>query len=360
MRVQCKFRLGPSRCVLALAVACALAACDGAVSAGVGDAATIAVSDADATVTADADADASHDSAETAPPFVVVNWNVGTVGGAGSDPAAAGFGPQQKTWSDTYYGNGLAFIPAVADAKAWLAAHPADLVAFQEIFDPAICAEIPTEAHAGFACAGWSAATPTVAEQLVGADFAVACHPGKSDKCLAVRKSFASIDGCDGPLCRDAGFGYPIAGCGKGARAARFVLRRPGGEVLYVRTVHGNSGMKDSDKQCRTQLFQAALTELEPGRHLVLGDFNTDPVRFASIDSSAAALLALTAPGQALQFLTEIGADAPPTYGGMVGIDHVLAVGVQGTCSHAGISADLPAASAVGWWDHAPVRCMLH
>jgi hypothetical protein len=300
------------------------------------------------------------DTADTAAAsFVVVNWNVGTVGGVGSDPAAVGFGKQQKAWSDEHYGNGLAFLPAVAEAKTWLATHPADIVAFQEIFDPALCAEIPLEAHVGFVCEGWQTGMPTVAEQLVGAGFVVACHPGKSDKCIAVRQTFASIDGCSGPLCRDAGFGYPISGCGKGARAARFVLRRPGGEVLHVRHVHGNSGLADSDKQCRVQLFQAALTDLEPGRHLVLGDFNTDPVRFAGLDPSADALLALTASGQPLQFLTEIGADTPPTYGGLVGIDHVLGVGLQGSCSHAGVSADLPAASTVGWWDHTPVRCLL-
>lgn len=292
--------------------------------------------------------------------FTVVSWNVGTVGGAGTDPAAAGFGKDQRTWSDELYGNGLAFDAAIADVQAWLGAQAPDIVALQEVFDPEACASIPAEAQVGFVCASWQPGDPTVAQQVLPAGYTVACHPGKPDKCIAVKNSFASIDGCSGPLCRDAGSGFSVAGCGKGSRAAHFVLRRPNGAVLHVRHVHGNSGLADADKQCRNALFELALANLEPGTHLVLGDFNTDPVRFAGIDPSADALAGFAGDEKPLQFLTDTSADSEPTYGGIVSIDHVLGVGLRGTCAHAGITAGWPAATEIGWFDHRPVACTLH
>lgn len=300
--------------------------------------------------------------AEPAPdnsPFSVVSWNVGTVGGPGTDPAEYGFGKDQRTWSDSLYGNGLAFLPAIEDVRRWLWPQKPDIVALQEVFDPEACADIPHEARVGFVCASWQPGDTTVAQRVVPAGYTVACHPGKPDKCIAVRDGFARIDGCSGPLCRDAGTGFSIPGCGKGARAAHFVLRRPGGNVLHVRHIHGNSGLATSDKDCRKALFQLALSDLEPGAHLVLGDFNTDPVRFAGIDPSADALAALAGPGQPLQFLTETAESSAPTYGGIVSIDHVLAVGLQGSCAHPGISPGWPAATEVGWFDHRPVVCRI-
>lgn len=304
------------------------------------------------------DAEKAAPAAESAA-FTVVSWNVGTVGGPGSDPAAAGFGKDQRSWSDELYGNGLAFEAAIADVQSWLLPRAPDIVALQEVFDPEACASIPAEAQVGFVCAGWLAGNPTVAQRVVPAGYTVACHPGKPDKCIAVKNSFASIDGCSGPLCLDAGSGFAIAGCGKGARAAHFVLRRPSGAVLHVRHIHGNSGLADADKQCRKELFQLALANLESGTHLILGDFNTDPVRFAGIDPSADVLAGFAEEGKPLQFLTDTSAASEPTYGGVVSIDHVLVAGLQGSCAHAGITPGLPAATEVGWFDHHPVACTL-
>ncbi len=318
--------------------------------------------------------------AKPALPFVVVTFNTGTTQGLGHDaPPDDGYTSAMAELSDTHYGDGLAWQPAVDATRAWFAARaaagaPVDLVGFQEIFHSPDCAEVPAEARAGFVCASWSAGDPSVANAVLGAGYQVVCHPGKDDKCVGVRRAWGQVRGCAQDHCLSAGVGHPVAGCGSGSRVARFVIDRVVGPPLTVVHVHGSSGLKADDQACRQAQFLGiveAMADGAPGlngaAHVVLGDFNTDPHRFLSVDRSAQTLASFAAAspedaaasGRPLHFVTDLGDEVTPTYGGVVNIDHVLSDRYDGPCRTAGIAPDLPSVTSATYFDHKPVVCVL-
>src|SRR5690606_35560323 len=128
----------------------------------------------------------------------VVTFNTGTTDGLGHHaPPDDAYGSSQAALSDTYYGDGLAWLAAIEDARRFLAATSASIVAFQEIFYSGDCPSIPAEAYPGFVCERWRPGDPTVAQVIVGEGFQVACHLGKADKCIAVDRRLGSFRGCD-------------------------------------------------------------------------------------------------------------------------------------------------------------------
>lgn len=319
------------------------------------DAATSDVA-ADTTDTTDT-TDATRE--DTAPPRFrarVMTFNTGT--GARPDAALAeayGWTPDAADLGDEWYGNGLAWVALIEAMAPWMAERSADIIAFQEIFWPGECASIPEDAHAGFVCANNTSLS--VAERLVGTGYAVACHPGRPDKCIAVRRAFAQIDGCDDTFCPAAMDGALVEGCGSGSRVARASLTRPDGTSLTVVSVHGTSGFSADDTACRVGWFDAAFAGLDPSTPtLVLGDFNTDPARASDTDASAARLAELVTSG-GFTFVTDVGIDARPTYGGILNIDHVIAGSGDGSCLAAGLDDTLPAPLAVEAFDHRPIVC---
>ena len=299
----------------------------------------------------------------------VVTFNTGTTPGLAHDaPPDDGYGSAQAAISDRWYGDGLAWRPAIDDVRRFLDDVRPDLVAFQEIFANEDCATIPIESHRGWACDGWHPGAPSVAHEVLGPGFQVACHPGKPDKCIAVRRSFGSIRGCDADRCLDALAGEEIAGCGRGARVARAIVDRVGGTSLTVVSVHGTSGFGGADVACRTAQFEQIFTDLGDGSgmaaangssNVVLGDFNTDPGRAARLDASAAALQEATSGDSPFRFVTETGPNATPTYLGIFNIDHVIADELVGSCFAPGTEGGGDAVSSITYFDHAPVVCDL-
>lgn len=299
----------------------------------------------------------------------VVTFNTGTTDGLPIDPSTnAGYGPEQAALADQWYGNGLAWNAAVEDSRRFFSTLRADIVGFQEIFHPDDCAEIPAAARLGFVCESWQPGDPTVVQRVVGADYQVACHLGKSDKCIAVRRSLGTIRGCDSALCLDGLLGADIAGCGRGSRVGRALVDLHDGTTLTVAHVHGTSGFSASDRQCRVAQFRQLFEDLGDGsglaasageRSIVLGDFNTDPGRSARLDPSAQILAAAGEPPSPFRFLTEIGPQALPTYLGAVNIDHVLARGFTGSCWAAGIRPDRPPVTTMTYFDHTAIVCDL-
>lgn len=315
--------------------------------------------------------DAPQRGSEDPPPLAVrvVTFNTGTTDALAATPETnRGYGPIQAEIADRWYGNGLAWNAAIEDARRFLTALQPDIVGFQEIFHPVDCSEIPAEYHAGFVCEQWRSGDPTVAQTVVGPGYQVACHRGKSDKCLAVRNAFGSIRGCDGPLCLDGLAGADIAGCGSGSRVGRAVIDRADGQTLTVVHVHGTSGFTASDRSCRMAQFAQVFADLGDGSgrpaaegtpSIVLGDFNTDPIRTARGDASAAALAAYASTPSPFRFINDVGFDAAPTYFGSFNIDHVLAAGLSGTCWAAGISPDRPPVTDMTYFDHTAIVCDL-
>jgi hypothetical protein len=263
-----------------------------------------------------------------------------------------------------YYGHGLAFPPVIAQVRAFFDGAGPDVVALQELFYSGDCPSIPAEARTGFVCERWKEGDPTVVEALLGPGYQIACHLGKNDKCLGVKKSFGRFRGCTADLCLGGLDGAPLPGCGNGSRIGRGVIELSAGGTLTVVSVHGTSGLSAEDAACRVRQFAQVFEDFGDGapaasgaRNLILGDFNTDPVRFHGGDASADALLGYTGGSRPFRFVSPVGEGAEPSYGGLVNIDHLISDFAKGSCWSAGITGAHPAPTPLIHFDHRPLVC---
>lgn len=297
--------------------------------------------------------------------FTAVTFNTGTSLEMAHDGAPDdGYSMEMAIASDTYYGNGLAWLPAVDAATFFFGNVRPDVVVFQEIFHSPDCASVPAPQRAGFVCESWRDGDPTVAQRILGAGYQVVCNLGKPDKCAAVRRSFGSFRGCSADLCLDGLDGAQVTGCGSGSRIGRGVIDLVTGGTLTIVNVHGSSGIEAADQDCRVRQFDQVFVDLdgEPAANgainLVMGDFNTDPVRLASGDPSAARLVEHV-DGTTFRFVTDTDRRATPTYAGLFNIDHQISDGLTGECWAAGITEGHPPVVDALYFDHAPIVCEL-
>lgn len=262
---------------------------------------------------------------------------------------------------DEWYGNGLSFVAIMDHTRAFFEATRPDIVGFQEIFHPSDCPEIPTEFHVGFICESWQPGDPTVAQRILGPDYQIACHPGRPDKCLAVRTGFGRIQGCDGAVCLDHLDAGEYVGCGGGTRIGRGLIELNDGGRLTVVNIHGTSGRTQNDQACRVAQFDQLFVDILDGsgqpalngdRNLVLGDLNTDPGRGTEVDPSARRWKDFVGNGQAFNQISEAGTQAEPTYANAFNIDHVASDAFVGTC-YTGQPTETTA------YDHMPIICDL-
>ena len=299
-------------------------------------------------------------------PLTAVTFNTGTSEAMGHDGEPDdGYSSTHAAFSDQYYGDGLAWLPAVAATTAFLAEVVSDVIAFQEIFHPEECEDIPAEAQTDFICETWQAGDPTVAQAVLGAGYQVMCIPGHPDKCAAVKRAFGSFRGCEDDLCIDGLFGTRVEECGSAPRVGRGIVDLEAGGALTVLAVHGTSGMSGEDMECRARQVEQVFVDLgdgEPGvngeRNLILGDFNTDPGRMAGYDPSADRWNDFVT-GDPFSFLTAVGEDAPPTYATVLNIDHVISDAATGTCWHAGVTEGHDEVIDAIYFDHLPAVCEL-
>jgi hypothetical protein len=305
---------------------------------------------------------------EDTPPaltFVAVTMNTGTSAGqAHNSPPDDGYDSDDADISDMYYGDGLAWVDAVDAATAFFAEVQPDVVGFQEIFYSGECANIPVEAHRKFVCEDWTAGDPTVAQVILGAGYQVACHLGKPDKCIGVRRAFGTIRGCDADLCLDGLDGAPVADCGSGSRVGRGVVDLADGSAsITVVNLHGTSGLTEHDIGCRVQQYEQVFVDLdrEPAANgaanLVLGDLNSDPGRFVGQEDSATRFADFAGDGKPFRFITDVGPDAEPSYQGALNIDHVVSDVFDGSCWTAGVTDGHPNVVEAVYFDHKPIVC---
>lgn len=299
---------------------------------------------------------------------IVATFNTGTSEGLGHDALPDdGYYEEQALLSDIYYGDGLAWLDVVDDARAFLTELQPDLVVFQEIFYSGDCAMVPEEAKAGFVCETWQPGDPTVAQVILGEGYQVACHLGKNDKCAAVKHSFGSFVGCDDDFCLEGLAGAEVQGCGSGSRVGRGVVELADGGSLTLVNVHGSSGLNQKDQDCRRQQFIQVFEDMGVGdgaaangeRNLVMGDFNTDPQLNAGFDESAQKVLEHVGEGKPFHFISDAAPDAPKSYAGLFNIDHVVSDAFGGSCWVAGLTEGHPAVSEILYFDHKPVVCEL-
>lgn len=300
--------------------------------------------------------------------MTVVTFNSGTTEGLPHDDLPDdGYGSAQAAISDMHYGDGLAWLEAVDATTAFFAEVEPDVVVFQEIFHSPECAMIPADQHAGFVCETWMDGDVTVAQRVLGPDFQVACHIGKTDKCMAVNRNFGTVRGCDADLCLDGLDGAAVSGCGSGSRIGRGVIDLVGGGSITVVNFHGTSGITEEEALCRVSQLDLVFDDLDGApaangaANVVMGDFNTDPYRFAGSDPSAARLLESVGQlgeGLPFHFISEAGRRAVPTYSGLFNIDHVISDAYVGECWAPGLDERAPVYDGV-YFDHTPIVCRL-
>lgn len=300
--------------------------------------------------------------------LTVTTYNTGTSESMGHDSGPDdGYTSEHAALSDQYYGDGLAWIPAVEAAQAFFSQVQPDLVAFQEIFYSDLCAGIPEDAKTDFVCESWTPGDPTVAQVILGNGYQVMCNPGKDDKCAAVKKSFGTFRGCDQDFCLEGMDGFKVNDCGGGARVGRAIVDLTDGGSLVLITYHGTSGFSSEEQLCRALQTDQVFVDLGDGapgiigeHNIVMGDLNTDPGRVAGLDASAAHWLEFVdLPGDnehVFSFVTDIGDGAEPTYSGLFNIDHVMSDAGTGDCWVAGIDGNPPVSDAK-YFDHMPVTC---
>ncbi|MFC1889840.1 hypothetical protein ACFL4G_08800 [Thermodesulfobacteriota bacterium] len=299
--------------------------------------------------------------------FVAVTFNSGTSESMLHDrPPDDGYTSEHAAISDEWYGDGLAWTPAVEAARRFFEEVDPDVVVFQEIFWSDECPGIPDGAREDFVCETWSIGDPTVAQMILGEDWQVACHPGKPDKCAAVNRRFGTFRGCEGEFCLEGLEGSEIEGCGSGARVGRGVIDLVGGGILTLVSVHGSSGFSREDRACRVSQFEQVFVDLGDGspaasgeKNLVMGDLNTDPGRLAWLDFSAARWNDFAGPGMPFHFISDVGGDALPSYAGIVNIDHVVSDALTGSCWVAGVTPCRPPVTEAVYFDHSPVVCTI-
>jgi endonuclease/exonuclease/phosphatase family metal-dependent hydrolase len=299
--------------------------------------------------------------------FVVMTFNTGTtLKLRHQDPPDDGYTSKEAQISDTWYGNGLAWREAIDAVRRFMRKVDPDIVAFQEMFYCEDCPKIPRGARKGFICETWTAGDPTVARLVLGNDYQIAYHPGKPNKCLAVHRRFGTIRGYDENSSANWLEGFPIVGCGSGARMARAIVERVNGQTLTVVSIHGTSGMSAKDQKCRVRQVERIFLDFGDGapavsgkQNIILGDFNTDPGRAAAIDASAARWNDFVGEGKAFRFNSKLGTDAPRAYQGFADIDHVVSDSFRGTCEYPGVDEGSEPVFQGTYFDHVPVVCTL-
>jgi endonuclease/exonuclease/phosphatase family metal-dependent hydrolase len=299
--------------------------------------------------------------------FTVVTFNTGTSESMGHDSGPDdGYTSQHAAYSDEWYGDGLAWLPAVEATRAFFSEVSPDIVVFQEVFYTGDCTPIPPEARQDFICETWQEGDPTVAQQVLGAGYQVMCHPGHNDKCAAVKTAFGSFRGCESDFCLEGMEGYRVEDCGRGARVGRGVIELATGGELTLVNFHGSSGVTVEEQQCRVQQIQQVFVDLGDGdpaangeRNLIMGDFNTDPYWLGPSDESAALWAVYTGEGTPFHFISEYGPDAPGSYAELLNIDHVVSDVATGSCWIAGLTEGHPKVIDAIYFDHKPVVCAL-
>lgn len=289
----------------------------------------------------------------------VVTFNTGTP--QCSRAPDAEYSCEEAETASEWYGTGLAHLALMADVRTFFDALAPDIVAIQEIFHAPNCLEIPEAHHAGFICEEWAPGDDTVITRVLGPDFQVACHQGRPDKCLAVRRDVGRFRGCQDGFCPDGLAGGVTEDCGGGTRIGRGVIDLAAGESLTVVNIHGTSGATVEDQNCRVEQFEQVFVDLRDGsgtpaanglRNIVLGDLNTDPGRLALIDPSARTWNTYVGEGHAFVQISRTGLLAPPTYANLLNIDHVASDAFSGGC-FAGTATETTA------FDHVPIVCDL-
>ena len=331
-------------------------------------------SDDDSTVPSDDDDDDDNDdnndndNDDDQGKFKVMTFNVGTTTGLFHDFGPIdGYTQNMAQVTDDFYHNSLSWNPAEEALTDFLETHRPHIVAFQELFYDPWCEEIVVDPTLDFVCKNYTAERPLQMERLLGENYQVACAVGQEDNCVGIDKSFGTFRGCplDEP-CMDGLFGMgPPSGCSNGARVGSILIDLADGTELVLVNVHGTSGFKFEDMNCRADQFEQIFIDRGDGQpaaygqaNLVMGDINTDPFLASFIDVSARTWNQYVGAQLAFDYISSDSAAGPGTYFyGLAHIDHVISDTILGECVVPGSSDGVPGVMDAVYWDHSPVLC---
>lgn len=297
----------------------------------------------------------------------VMTFNIGTTKGLPHDrDTNDGYTSKHAKITDEFYENSLSWNPAEKALTDYLAKKKVDLVGFQEMYYDPWCESIQVDPTLDFVCKEYSKERPLQIQRLLGDDFQVACAQGQEDNCLGIRKSVGRFKGCplDKPCIDGVKGDGPPNKCSKGARIGSIDVVLKDGTELTVVLVHGTSGFKPKDQECRKAQFQQIFEDKGDGKpavsgtiNIILGDINTDPFSAGEADISASYWNKYVGKGKPFRYISSSDKDGPKTYGGLVRIDHVVSDAFTGSCVVPGATPDEPDVMDVVYWDHKPVIC---
>lgn len=267
-----------------------------------------------------------------------------------------------------------------ARLTAALARARPDIALLSEVITPEQCDALQDSVDAGHVChRDHRASEPDQVRRLLGPDYTITCEPRRGYECIAVRKGFATLEGCaDGALCRGLSrTAPPVAGCDDGFTLSAVTATLDGRELDLV-VAHPPSGAMAANKQCRADFLPAALGEVgapdsvrtQP-RAILGGDFNMDPFRRAGdVDVTywrERVRFSYAAGGPALVMHSGLPESNPPLWSAPLNKqtwDHVLSTGFVGRCVTLGAAAGFPALDApqgaeLSRLDHLAQYCLL-
>lgn len=234
-----------------------------------------------------------------------------------------------------------------------------DVVLLSEVITPEQCDTLGPTVDASHVCHPSNRATePDQARRLLGAEYTIACEPRRGYECVAVRKSFAKLEGCEpGALCRGLlRSAPPVPGCDEGFSIAA-VTATIDGQAVDLVVAHPPSGLMPANITCRREFLPAALAAKgAPGSlrqsplALIGGDFNLDPFR-RPMDADVVywreqVRFSASATGGALLQHSGLPEHDPPYWSAWLTHltwDHVLSEGFAGRCVTLGAKKDYPA-----------------
>lgn len=263
--------------------------------------------------------------------------------------------------ASTTYADRLAHTEAIAEAADWIAETDPDVVVLQDLFDVRDCELVPADERAGFVCE--EDEPPSVARQVLGDSYTIACHDDNATACIGVHSRFGVPDGCEEEgECLDGAAGDAIEGCPGGARVGRVTIPLVEAELTMV-NVQASEGMSDPAQACRIAQFEQIWLEMDEDpaangdRSVVFGSFETDPARLARRDVSAARLIELHEAAEDFLFVTRTNNRSPGAYRGTFDLDHMTSNFYHGACLYSGIDDAVPSLGAR--FDHPAIRCEL-
>lgn len=232
--------------------------------------------------------------------------------------------------------------------------HDADVIALFEVIDPERCATTDDPAHV---CGPHPGEDVASVRRIVGEGYTILCDGVGGYDCLAVRSAALTVDGCaPNGRCVAATPPQPAACVGQADYSSVFAVDSTwNGRAIRWVVAHPYQAITDEEDVCRDAQLRQALIELPgDGDTVIVGDLNIDPHRLWPFYESPATWFAAVGRGKRFRQLHGGVWWPPPTWNGVLALDHLAVDGLSGGCT-VGAALD----DGAGRLDHRPLVCLL-